>query len=252
MRKRINNVEPIYMEGKDRNVYVIGDVHGNAEALDSVLDQISYNDETDRIYFLGDIIDRNNDGIYVLNKIRKSKNMKMLLGNHEWMMMSSLCIDYNADVNKTVFFPDDKAQQEMDIWFYNGGEVTYYDLQSRSLSERIDIFDYLSNCPISAGNDVLKLCHAMPFDYTDPNKTLEERIYDAVWDRKVYCDGKRYDDSIVIYGHTPTIIGPNKSTDIRINFRGSAWLGIDTGAAYREVGKLSCIQLNTMELIQSE
>ena len=52
----------------------------------SMLQRIGFTPE-DTLYLLGDVIDRGPDGIQLLREIMHTPNMKMILGNHEYMMM---------------------------------------------------------------------------------------------------------------------------------------------------------------------
>ena len=69
-------------------IYVMSDIHGNSKRFDSVLKQINLQPE-DTLYILGDVVDRYPDGIRILRRIMKMPNVKMLLGNHEYMMLES-------------------------------------------------------------------------------------------------------------------------------------------------------------------
>lgn len=69
--------------------YVMSDIHGNSKRFDSVMEQIKLQLE-DTLYILGDVIDRYSDGIRILRRIMKMPNVKMLLGNHEYMMLEAL------------------------------------------------------------------------------------------------------------------------------------------------------------------
>lgn len=70
-------------------IYVLSDIHGQSRRFHSILSQIDLKDE-DTLYILGDVIDRNPDGIRILREIISHPNMQMLLGNHEHMMLQSL------------------------------------------------------------------------------------------------------------------------------------------------------------------
>lgn len=70
-------------------IYVMSDIHGQKRRFDSVMKQINLQPE-DTLYVLGDVIDRNPDGIKLLRQIMAMPNVKMLLGNHELMMMNAL------------------------------------------------------------------------------------------------------------------------------------------------------------------
>ena len=66
--------------------YVMSDIHGNMRRFNSVMEQINLQPE-DTLYILGDVIDRHPDGIRILRRIMDKPNIKMLLGNHEYMML---------------------------------------------------------------------------------------------------------------------------------------------------------------------
>ena len=70
-------------------IYVMSDIHGQKRRFDSVMKQIKLQPD-DTLYILGDVIDRNPDGIKILRQIMAMPNAKMLLGNHELMMMNAL------------------------------------------------------------------------------------------------------------------------------------------------------------------
>ena len=70
-------------------IYVMSDIHGNLERFESIMRQINLKEE-DTLYILGDVIDRYPYGIKLLRKIMKMPNVKMLLGNHEYMMLQAI------------------------------------------------------------------------------------------------------------------------------------------------------------------
>lgn len=70
-------------------IYVMSDIHGNEARFENVMNQIDLQPE-DTLYVLGDVIDRYPYGIRILRKIMKEPNIKMLLGNHEHMMLEAL------------------------------------------------------------------------------------------------------------------------------------------------------------------
>ena len=70
-------------------IYVLSDIHGRLDRFEKMLRMIDLQD-SDTLYILGDVIDRGKDGIRILQKITEMPNVKMLLGNHEYMMMKAL------------------------------------------------------------------------------------------------------------------------------------------------------------------
>lgn len=71
----------------------IGDIHGNRDALDDLLDQLATRvDERDTVVFLGDYIDRGPDARGCIDRILEFRstspaNVITLMGNHEdWLL----------------------------------------------------------------------------------------------------------------------------------------------------------------------
>lgn len=83
-------------------IYVMSDIHGHRRRFDSVMKQINLQPE-DTLYILGDVIDRNPDGIRILQQLRAMPNVVMLLGNHkESDVLQGYCQSHAA----SVFFKD--------------------------------------------------------------------------------------------------------------------------------------------------
>lgn len=76
-------------------IYVMSDIHGNLKRFHSVMRQIRLT-SSDTLYVLGDVIDRYPDGIRILKRIRSMENVKLLLGNHEYMMLCLLDETYDT------------------------------------------------------------------------------------------------------------------------------------------------------------
>ena len=68
------------------SIYVMSDLHGEADLFHAMLRKISFS-EQDKLIILGDVIDRGPMGISLLTEIMDTPNMEMLLGNHEYMML---------------------------------------------------------------------------------------------------------------------------------------------------------------------
>ena len=73
--------------------YVLSDIHGNLRRFESVMAQINLQAD-DTLYVLGDVIDRYAGGIKILRQIMRMPNAKMLIGNHEYMMLNAISEGY--------------------------------------------------------------------------------------------------------------------------------------------------------------
>ena len=71
------------------SVYAVSDLHGQYDLFIEGLERIGFG-ESDELYMIGDAIDRGPDGIRILQYVKDHKNMDLLIGNHEFMMMNSV------------------------------------------------------------------------------------------------------------------------------------------------------------------
>lgn len=82
--------------------YVMSDLHGMYDKFISMLEQINFN-SNDHLYILGDVLDRGDKSLEIIDYIRNHKNITLLKGNHELMFQESW-----RDTNNRY------------LWFYNG------------------------------------------------------------------------------------------------------------------------------------
>ena len=99
---------------------IITDVHGNFDALETVLDDIDNRDDIDKIYNLGDNIGIGHETNKVLDHIFDRDDMEMIAGNHDEAIMSV--------VNGTPY-PDDLKDKfyEHHRWIAGHLDEEYYE-----------------------------------------------------------------------------------------------------------------------------
>jgi len=232
-------------------IYVMSDIHGNKKAFDSMLKKINFSD-SDELFILGDIVDRNPYGIELLQRIIKMENVHMLLGNHEYMMMDALGFPYEPE-GCTAGLPNYELKKQ---WFMNGGRITFQAWNKLSSEEKKEIKKYLNDLPLKYDLEVngknFKLVHAVPcelYDALEDQLMGESRAYFSVWERELIHVFSEIDNFITIFGHTPTCNLTGK-VPMEIYHKGNI-IGIDCGAAYQfsdvEGGRLACIRLDDMK-----
>ena len=241
-------------------IYVMSDIHGNMSNFKSVLKQIELQPE-DTLYILGDVVDRYPDGIRILRMIMTMPNAKMLLGNHEYMMMVALT---QPGVECQTEWERIHPNRDIRLWYRNGGKVTHNYLKHIRKSVRQEVFDYLNKLPLNIDVEVngkkYKLVHASPienYDTSSAYKSYYESVEKfAVWERWNQCHPVP-DGYTLIFGHTPTIQF-QKDNPLTIWYSDEA-IGIDCGSgfpatenAYLEKGRLACLRLDDMKEFYSE
>ena len=99
---------------------IITDVHGNFDALQTVLDDIDNREDIDKIYNLGDNIGIGHETNKVLDTIFDRDDMEIIAGNHDEAVMSL--------VNNTPY-PEDLKDKfyEHHQWIESHRDEDYYD-----------------------------------------------------------------------------------------------------------------------------
>ena len=227
-------------------IYVLSDIHGNERRFRSILRQIRLGKE-DTLYILGDVIDRHPGGIRILRQIMAAENMKMLLGNHEYMMLRALGRSYDHSEEHTGRL----QAQAVSHWYRNGGKVTHDHFKRLRKATREEIIRYLLELPLQIELPGYCLVHAAsPESFVTPSRYLNAAHF-AVWNRwqEVSFPDR---DSILVFGHTPT--RHYRDCDPMEIFRGENAMAIDCGSGYPEgsEGRLACVRLDDGKVFYSD
>ena len=238
--------------------YVISDIHGNLKLFNEILRKIDLKN-SDELYVLGDMIDRHSHGIEVMMILMNMPNAKVILGNHEWMMMRALGFPRKEDTGYRWY----KRLEYMNIWFYNGAKHTYRAWNKLGVGKQGQIKDWLQNLPLEYDVETkkgkFKLVHAAPVCLYDTYGTdCADALEYAVWDRDTLRYLPDVDGMTILFGHTITGNFTGDLTDCSVLAFGgdsekSLWVGIDCGAglpdgASRYCGKLACVNLDTLDV----
>ena len=219
--------------------YVLSDIHGNEPRFDAILARIDLQPE-DMLYVLGDVVDRYPHGIRLLQRIMAMPNAKMLLGNHEYMLLRAMGVPYDDN------FDDGRA---MAHWYRNGGRVTHDALLALPEQEREDMLAYLRGLPleleVTAAGWAYRLVHGAPAASFDGDSRYCNPIHYAVWKRLE--QDAAFPGGTLIFGHTPTRYYQSDSP--MALWYGEGKIGIDCGCGYPPegaegiLGRLACLRL---------
>jgi serine/threonine protein phosphatase 1 len=94
--------------------FVIGDIHGRANALHEVLAFADFRDKVDRLITLGDIVDGGENTREVLDRLVKIKHRIDITGNHDLWALPWFAFSENPD-------NVGKKPPEPPLWFNQGG-----------------------------------------------------------------------------------------------------------------------------------
>lgn len=132
--------------------YVMSDIHGHARALDEVLCLASPGDG-DRVYVLGDMIDRGPEPVEVIRRVRALPNVRVLMGNHERMLLDVLL---------------DTGEMDSFTWALNGGFATATGLDVLDRDEYAELVDWMGGLPLCDVADVAGRCYLLVHAGFDP------------------------------------------------------------------------------------
>jgi len=203
-----------------KNYWIIGDIHGEINLLDRLLEQIlNYNPS--ELVFIGDYIDRGPHAKEVVDRIMELKVPTVcLMGNHEWMMLNAI-EDSGFGYNP------------MELWYMNGAEATlqsfgfsgFFSFQSQIGAPYLDFFQNLRlSHTIVLQNDLkIVATHAgispsVPLEvydnlknYRDLQNYLQFGLHGQddsfLWTRDEFFNSspELWKGSVVVHGHTPVL-----------------------------------------------
>ena len=218
-------------------IYVMSDIHGEYDKFIKMLDLIKFS-SNDKLYILGDVFDRGERPLDIIDYIRKpeNSNIEMLLGNHEDFYLRVI-----------------NDESNLPLWLHNGGRTTLKQLNEKDGAYLVELVDYLENLPLYKIIDNFILVHAgirIPdnTDNLDLNTILSNQDKDSLlWERDFVISNKQIKNYTVICGHTPTINKEdftNKADIKHLNGK----IMIDCGAYFKEFnGRLACLRLDDLQ-----
>lgn len=237
-------------------VYVMSDLHGQYNRYCTIMKQLQLK-EDDTLYILGDVIDRGEYGIKILLDIQQRKNVIMMMGNHEHMMLEYMQA-MKLDV-KTA-----KDQIIISRWNRNHNEPTLHEFSQLKVQEQDDLIGYLAQLPLAFPNVQVNdkrfyLVHAYPYPAFQEERidlticaqyNVEAR--ELLWER-IQGSEKFFNDRQVILGHTPTYFfqecHPYTIWHQQLPIESAALINIDCGCAIdSQDTRLACLRLDDYEV----
>ncbi|MBF0122185.1 MAG: metallophosphoesterase [Candidatus Omnitrophica bacterium] len=212
--------------------FVIGDIHGQRQALVECLRMCQFDYEHDRLISLGDVCDRGPDAKGAIDELLKIRHLVYLLGNHDawtldWARDGNASWEWLDQGGKATIESYENAPMPFDHIFFFGKALFYFEEDRRLF--------------VHAGFDT-KLGIA---------QTPQEMF---IWDRCLAMEAIRlheispefrfggYDE--IFIGHTPTTIFHESHPRQYCN----VWM-MDTGAGYGRM--LTVMNVDTKEFWQS-
>lgn len=165
----------------------IGDIHGCLTTFEALLDKMNFS-KSDKLYLVGDYIDRGPDSKGVIDKIIKLKNQDYkvvaIRGNHEQMLVN----DYEAETLKG--------------WYSNADEQLLRSFGIKNLRDfPTEYLQFCKKLPLYHSEDEFIMVHAgLNFDHKNPLESEKDLLWIRDWSQNI--DREWLGNRIIIHGHT--------------------------------------------------
>jgi serine/threonine protein phosphatase 1 len=208
----------------------MSDLHGEYGKFMQMLKVIDFKPE-DTLYILGDVIDRGSKSILLLRYIMNQPNIKLILGNHEEMMIQSL-------VN------DDRGHYF--CWMSSGGISTLNQFDNLNINDQHEILDYLQQLPLTVSIELNNVEYLLVHAGVDFDAGNEQKRDTLLWTKDEFINSvERFEDVVIVFGHTPTCFMQPNVQPLEIWKAHSGKIGVDCGACFAD-GRLGCLRLDDM------
>lgn len=223
--------------------WVISDIHGCYRSFRTLLEQKVQLTKQDRLFLLGDYIDRGPGSKAVLDYViwlrQEGYQIETLLGNHEDVMIRC----YENEIRET---PQLGYYDLKDSWLYFGGKDT---LKSFGVERLVDLPPHY-----------IQLLKAMPFYKSLPdfvlvhaglNMLISDPFSDKLsmlWAKDFPIDKDKVQNRQIIHGHVPRTLSQIEQ-DIA---QEKTAISIDNGCVYHrkaQMGNLLALELNELRLV---
>ncbi len=217
---------PINRLGRD---FVVGDIHGMFNSLEELLGKVAFNPEKDRVFSVGDLIDRGAQSNRVLEFLNKPWFFSVM-GNHESMLLDARVSEHNlhnwAKYNGGQWWKR-LSKQTQDEIYYKIAKLPYL-FEIETAKGNVGV----AHADLPSARHWVDIVKAIATDYD-----LKQYI---LWSRQRHRHIRISNTTppiegieLVVMGHTPN----------RVPLYKENIMYIDTGATYQDDKNLSTLTL---------
>jgi len=204
------------------STYVVGDIHGCYYTLKKLISSLNIQ-ESDKLIFLGDYIDRgphSKDVVEYVKNLSKDKSVIALKGNHEQMCVYGFDKQlwlHNGGV-ETLKSYDDRTPEEKKMPSFKEKEARQIWLKNQPTISK-EHMEWIMDLPLYHEDENYFYVHAG----VNPVLSLDEQTeQDMLWIREPFIQSEKDFNKTIIFGHTP----------FKKVFMETNKIGIDTGCVY--------------------
>lgn len=182
-----------YAQNRNGRDFFVGDIHGKYALLMQALTKIDFDFNTDRLFSVGDLIDRGEASFNCLLVAQKEWFIPVL-GNHEQFLREA----ESGDIGNKF------------VWYQNGGgwweSLT---VRGKELAKHIVEHNFVLTLSVDTLAGKVGVVHAQyplnqwPLNESDINK---DTLYELLWSRDIVSKGDQHPIAgidFIVCGHTP-------------------------------------------------
>lgn len=227
--------------------WVIPDLHGCAETLQTLFEDHIKPEAGDKIWFLGDYIDRGPGSRDVMDFVMQLQQgpaeVVPLLGNHEDYMLKA----WNTDHERSSFLGVKTKSAVQKAWEMNGGAETLKNFGVKWPAEIPQKYiKWVKTLPYLAEEDRFIMVHAgFNFEIEDPFTDKQAML----WARDYEIKPEKINHKTIIHGHVPVNL---EFIDKTIRSEGQPFIDLDNGiymTSRAGYGNLIALELTRMAYV---
>lgn len=223
-----------YEKNSQGSDYIIGDLHGCYDMLMEKMEEISFDPKKDRMFSVGDLIDRGPKNMECL-RLMKEDWFHAIKGNHEDLMICAL-----LDGNRP------------DVWTMNGGRWAYE--PGVDQDELLDLAYMAADLPVAMTIETsfgkIGVTHAEPPRdwHSIGNGMGRGPQYDLIWSRRKIQKSRNEmvmvkNIDYTVHGHTPVYCPVTVGNSVYID-TGAVFNGMEILGGKTLEGYLTCLPLD--------
>lgn len=227
--------------------WVIPDLHGCVNTLKALIEEQIIPTHDDRIFFLGDYVDRGPGSKEVIDYIRKMQQDKFavtaLKGNHEDFIVEM----WDAETKSSSLFSKIFGTQNRRKWFAVGGKECLKSFNVKSVRDiPEDYIEWMRSLEYFVQMDDFVLVHAgLNFEHSDPFRDKHAMM----WSRDYPIHPWKIQNRRIIHGHMPVNI---EFISDAVKNKAMSFIDLDNGnyvTGKTGFGNLVALELNEMRMV---
>ncbi len=235
--------------------FVVGDIHGDAEQLERLLERIPYDPQGDELIFLGDYVDRGPDAKRVVEIVmdlveRGGGRTIALRGNHEAMMLAAL------------------EGEQLARWILNGGGTTVLSYGGSIEAEESDEGEVIE-VDFDLPDEHVRFVESLPYWYENEHAIYVHAGLSAgrSSDQLVFPHPREQDPETLLWSRDPRFWRWYAGKRIVFGHSSTVWMravlgeedggagvwmtdslvALDTGCGKSPTGVLTCLELPALK-----